>query len=232
MPLKMIFKSALIVGLTIVLLSACNTTPAQHPSTSNLMLEMRRLNNSMADQAEALNTLNARLSDIETLQKNQAQEIAQLRQQGVPSTGRGAPNYQGSGGQQFPTVASQTQDRSPTEIYLQAFGNYASGRYPEAINGFEAFLQHYPNNSYASNAQFWLADSHYNLQEYQKSLDAFDQLLTGYPRTAKAPDALLKMATAYQQLGDTAKAQLRLEVLQQRYPDSPAAAKAQELQSP
>ena len=101
--------------------------------------------------------------EINQLQR-QAQEIAQLGK----SRKQMQTSYQPTRVPQSPgaeTISPQGEG-SPTEVYLQAFGDYASGRYQIATHGFETFLQRFPNNSYASNAQFWLSDCHFNQQQY------------------------------------------------------------------
>jgi tol-pal system protein YbgF len=117
---------------------------------------------------------------------------------------------------------------SPTEIYLQAFADYASGRFERAIDGFQTFLRHYPHNDYAGNAQYWLGECYYSRQEYALAVAAFRKTVESYPQGGKTPDALLKMATALQQMNEAGQAQEALRLLRSRYPDSPAARKSLE----
>jgi len=227
------YKAALTILAAGACLSACSLPPQVPPTGNNLTLEMRRLQNSLTEQQQSLNEMAARLAELETRQQSQAREIASLQQGRSRPLATPVVESNALPGGRYETPAGPTAtDRSPTEIYLQAFGNYASGRYPEAIRGFEDFLQRYPNNSYASNAQFWLADCYYNQQDYPAAIRAFELLLKDYPRTVKAPEALLKIATAQLHLGQTEQARLNRDMLQRRYPDSPAAAKAHELKLP
>jgi tol-pal system protein YbgF len=121
---------------------------------------------------------------------------------------------------------------TPTEIYLRSFGDYANGRYDAAILGFDAFLRNFPNNSYASNAQFWLADSYLKQQQLPRAIEEFNKLLQFYPNADKAPEALLKIATAQLQLDKPGQARETLETLRRRHPDSAAAQKAEKLVLP
>jgi len=118
---------------------------------------------------------------------------------------------------------------SPTEIYLQAFADYASGRFTEAIAGFDAFLRRYPNNDYAGNAQYWLGECYYSRQEYERAAAEFSKVAENYPQAGKVPDALLKRATALRQIGEVDQAQEALQQLRRRYPESPAAQKSLQL---
>ena len=106
---------------------------------------------------------------------------------------------------------------------MQAFADYASGRFAQAIDGFKAFLRHYPNNDYAGNAQYWLGECYFARQEYGLAVSSFRKTVEAYPQGGKSPDALLKMSTALQLMNEPDQAQAALRLLRSRYPDSRAA---------
>ena len=215
----------LTVTTSIALLAACAPPPST-PTSSNLTLEMRRMQSSLSRQEQAVQNLSSQVAELESRLQRQAEEIEQLHQ--VPQRQAG---YQPLPSADMTTATIQGEG-SPTEVYLQAFGDYASGRYQTAIHGFETFLQRFPNNSYASNAQFWLGDSYFNQQQYPVAIQEFERVLNDYPSAPKAPDALLKTAIAQLQLGATDEARQAIDTLNQRYPKSPATQKAQELAIP
>lgn len=220
-----------IFTLTVVsaLLAAC-APPASVPASGNLTLEMRRINSSLNSQEQSIETLSRRVTELESQLLRQTD---QLRQPGhAPQTLQG--DYPFSRGPQpagLPSARIQGEG-SPTEVYLQAFGDYASGHYQSAILGFETFLQRYPNNSYASNAQFWLGDCYFNQQQYPLAIQEFERVLNEYQSAPKNPDALLKIAIAQLQLGATDEARQTINTLGQRYPKSTATQKAQKLTIP
>lgn len=222
---------------TFLLLAGCAPPVPPSTDTANFNLEMRRLRNDLQTQQQTIAALEQSVRDLEEKLAAQEQQFSRMKgpARSVVVTSQdptftvGSPGLSRTGEATAPTA---TGDGTPTEVYLQAFGNYASGRYPEAILGFETFLQRFPNNSYAANAQFWLADSYFNQQQYPQAIDAFQHVIQGYPRAAKAPDALLKIATAQLHMGDNQNAQQTLATLQQRFPQSTAAAKAKELELP
>lgn len=119
---------------------------------------------------------------------------------------------------------------SPTEIYLQAFADYASGRFAEAIAGFESFLSRYPDSDYAGNAQYWLGECYYSLQQPALAAEAFGKVAAHYPQGGKAAEALLKMALALRQMNQDEQAGQALQLLRERYPDSAAARKSLEIE--
>lgn len=222
-----------ILGLTSILglLSAC-APPATMPAASNggnLSVEVRRLQASVSKQELSLQELSNQLAKLDEQLQQQADKIEQLRQ--APQPRSQASDYQQPRTYQ-PLTAAPAQDlgaTSPTEVYLQAFGDYASGRYQNAIHGFENFLQRFPNNSYASNAQFWLADCYFNQQQYPQAVQEFKRVLENYPSAVKSPETLYKIAVAQLQLGAPDQARLAVDTLTRNYPKSTAAQKAQDL---
>lgn len=212
------------------LLAACTPPPTIPQQTGNLNLDMRRMQSALDRQAQALQSLNDQMAEIRETQQQQAAEIEQLRQQ--PVSTRSGYNPAELPQTNPVTTASIPTEGSPTEVYLQSFGDYASGRYQAAIRGFGSFLQRFPNNSYASNAQFWLADSYFNQQQYATAIQEFNRVISDYQNAPKNPDALYKIAIAYLQLGSSDEARDTIELLNRRYPDSTATQKAQELVIP
>jgi tol-pal system protein YbgF len=227
-PRSNLFYRILIIATVIGVSSACAPLPTT-PVSNNLTLEMRQMQSSLNKQEQTVQGLSYQIAELKSQLQQQAREIDQLRQ----------PRQQGQAGYQALTPQSQGTrttpapgEGSPTEVYLQAFGNYASGRYQAAIHGFGIFLQRFPNNSYASNAQFWLGDCYFNQQQYSLAVQEFERVLNDYSSAAKSPDALLKIAIAKLQLGSTDEARQAVDTLSRRYPKSTATQKAQELAIP
>jgi len=228
-PVSKLFCRILGIAAFTGLLAAC-TPPPTVPPTSNLSLDMRRLQSAMERQEQSIQSLSSQVAELDSRLQRQAEELEQLRQapqqpQTVSQPAQAAPVQGG-------TAAPLPVDGSPTEIYLQAFGDYASGRYQAAVHGFATFLQRFPNNSYASNAQFWLGDCYLNQQQYPQAIQEFERVINEYPNAPKSPDALLKIAIAKLQLGATDEARQAVETLNRRFPKSPATQKAQELAIP
>jgi len=219
-----------VIVALLVLLASCAPPPSVPQQSGNLSLEMRRLQAALDRQEQTIRDLSEQVVTLREQQQEQARSLDQLRQgtqtarSGYPSAGLPLPTDSGG--------SPMTGEGSPTEVYLQAFGDYASGRYQAALLGFESFLQRFPNNSYASNAQFWLADSYFNQQQYPVAIQQFERVLNDYQNAPKAPDALYKIAVAQLQLGASGEARQAIDLLNQRYPKSTATQKAQELVIP
>lgn len=219
----------LTVVTVIGLLAACAPPPTT-PTSGNLTLEMRRMHSSLDKQEQTVQKLSRQVAELETRLQRQSEEIEQLRQE--PQTTQAGYLPSRTSQREGVTTTSIQGEGSPTEVYLQAFGDYASGRYQTAVHGFETFLQRFPNNSYASNAQFWLGDCYFNQQQYPLAIQEFERVLNEYPSAPKNPDALLKIAISQLQLGATDEARQAVDSLSQRYPKSTATQKAQELAIP
>lgn len=225
----LIYRTLTVVAIT-GLIAACTPPPTVSPTT-NLTLQMRQMSLSLDRQEQSLQRISNQVAELETRLQRQTEEIDQLRQAPQPAQA-GALPVQTSSQMQGIATSPEPGAGSPTEVYLQAFGDYASGRYQAAVHGFETFLQRFPNNSYASNAQFWLADCYFNQQQYPLAILEFERVLADYQNAPKNPDALLKIAIANLQLGATDEARQAIDTLTQRYPKSTATQKAQELAIP
>lgn len=203
--------------------------PAANPVLVDTKLS--RLDSDQQDLAQRLERLQDNLTLLEARLLDQQKAIELLRlgaaAQKVTPSGEIATSAPTSTGSAAP-AGSVSPPGSPTELYLQAFADYASGRFTQAIDGFKAFLRNYPTNDYAGNAQYWLGECYFSRQEYGLAVSNFRKTVEAYPQGGKTPDALLKLATALQQMNEPEQAQEALRQLRSRYPDSRAARKSLE----
>jgi tol-pal system protein YbgF len=91
------------------------------------------------------------------------------------------------------------------------------GHEQQAIAGFEAFLQRYPQGKYSDNAQYWLGESYYATGNYAAAIKAFNALLVTYPESPKYPHALLKIAFSHYELKEFGKARELLQQVRNNY---------------
>lgn len=131
---------------------------------------------------------------------------------------------QPSGLQPAPTAAVGTEQAN-FDAALREFGE---GRYPQAINNFRQFLQMYPASPLASEAQYWLGESYYVVQDYDAARESFINLGLRYPNSERLPDALLRLGYVYEMTGDINRAREVLQKLLQVYPDTQAAGLARQ----
>jgi len=179
--------------------------------------ELVSLQNTVEDLDRQLQVYDARLAAIEQKQFDQPQ-MGTSSGQITDKTPRIDPAER--------TASAERAPSSATEIYLRAFSDYTSGRYDKAIAGFESFLEYYPDNEYAANAEFWIGECYYSQQKFTEAATRFVGMAQNYPQSARAPNALLKAAQAYHELEHTDQAREIVDFLREQYPDS-AAAKTQ-----
>jgi tol-pal system protein YbgF len=122
-------------------------------------------------------------------------------------------------------LANRADERT---AYETAFDALKAGKYADAAQLFQGFLQSYPNGTYAPNALYWLGESYYVTQNYGLAQQQFQALLDRYPTHDKAPGALLKVGLA--QYGDKQydAAEKTLSQVSARYPGTDAARTAED----
>lgn len=141
---------------------------------------------------------------------------------GVPqlsSGGGAAPGPAGAGG----AAGAASGSGSPQQRYDQAFDLIQAREYEQAATAFRDFLADFPDNSYAANAQYWLAETYYVRGQFAEALPEFQSVLDDYPRSSKIPDALLKVGYCNYELGNLSEARSALRAVQAEYPDTTAA---------
>ena len=104
--------------------------------------------------------------------------------------------------------------------YNAAFDTLKAGRYADSARQFLAFLEQYPNGTYAPNALYWLGESYYATQNYALAQQQFQALLDHYPTHDKAPGALLKVGLSQYGLKQMDAAKATLSQVVKRYPGS------------
>ncbi len=133
-----------------------------------------------------------------------------------------------SRGVSSPTV-STTSNSSPVsghlsvdeyrQHYIDALSLYQARNFREAIKRFENLLAVDRNNELADNAQYWIGECYYGLEEYEQALNAFRKVFN-FPGSNKLEAAQFKIAYCYLQLGQRSKARQELEDFLRKYPNS------------
>jgi tol-pal system protein YbgF len=87
--------------------------------------------------------------------------------------------------------------QSPEREYEKAYEAYVKHDFDEGIALFKKFLQRYPKHDLADNAQYWIGEIYYDMEDYSNAIIAFKEVVTLYEERGKAPDALLKIGYSY-----------------------------------
>ena len=181
-------------------------------------------------QRELYADIDRRLRDLESGAAGRASSGSL----GVPQTtsGSGTAAAAGTASGQAASAASQaTASLSPPApagdderaAYQAAFDTLKEGRYKNAKTELRAFLDKYPNSSYAGNAQYWLGEAHYVTRSFQQGITEFKNVLEKYPTSNKVPDAMLKLGYTYYELQQYPQAKQVLMQLRERFPGETAA---------
>lgn len=162
--------------------------------------------------------------DLDQRIQNTNQSVANLRSAPLIA---GAPDEESlaEGDNDVADDASETLGEQ--ESYRAALTILKSGRYNDAIQAYQMFLITYPESSFASNAQYWMAEAYYVLKDFQSALVQFKKVISAYPDSRKVADAQLKIGFAYCELKEWANAQTALEKVVTDYSSSTAARLAQ-----
>jgi tol-pal system protein YbgF len=121
----------------------------------------------------------------------------------------GAPQPQ----QQVAAAGGGLPPGNAQDQYNYAMGLLTQANYPAAEQAMKAFVDRYPKDPLAGNAQYWLGETYYVRKDYANSATAFAQGYEKYPKGPKAADDLLKLGmslTALNQKADACKAYARL----------------------
>ncbi len=113
--------------------------------------------------------------------------------------------------------------------YEAAYAVFKSGNAENTVKAFQDFLKKYPDSVHAPNANYWLGDAQFALQDYRGALQTYQSLLKAAPGYPRAADVMFNIAGCQQELKQDAAAQKTLKQLIAKHPASEAAAKARKL---
>jgi tol-pal system protein YbgF len=120
-----------------------------------------------------------------------------------------------------PRLAATTSAGNPKDLYETAYGYLMQRDYGAAQSAFEDFLNRYPNDSLAGNAQYWLGEALFVRGQYKAAAGAFLKGYKTYGTNARAADSLLKLAMSLDRLGQKDAACSSFAELSSRFPDAP-----------
>lgn len=126
------------------------------------------------------------------------------------------------------TTVKTTEPDEAKKNYKDAFILLKQGKYDESIMLFEYFVQTYPDNKYAANAQYWLAEANYVSKRYPKALEEFAKVMDNYPTSQKIADAKLKLGFTRYELGQYEEARKILTQVRAQFPNTSVASLAQQ----
>ncbi len=106
------------------------------------------------------------------------------------------------------------------KYYRSAFKLLKESQYDQALLAFKSFLKDYPDSAFSSNAQYWIGEANYVMQNYEIAINEYQALLNTYPNSQKISHALLKIGFSYAELSNIADAKKILKEVIRQYPDT------------
>jgi tol-pal system protein YbgF len=122
-----------------------------------------------------------------------------------------------------PPVATTTPANprvQPQQLWATAWGDYTSGNYTIAIQGFQAFLASFPKSPQAADAQLYIAESLTWEKKDMEAVVAYNRVISDYPGSPAVPMAYYKRGAAFERLGETARARESYEAVIKQFPDA------------
>jgi len=121
------------------------------------------------------------------------------------------------------STSTSTQAKLEPEVYKQhyidALSSYQNKEYLAAIDHFQMLVRNDASNDLADNAQYWIGESYYGLEDYNAAIAAFNKVLT-FKESNKADAAQFKIGYCYLNLGDKARGYAELQRVIDNFPDS------------
>ena len=111
--------------------------------------------------------------------------------------------------------------------YNDALNKYFNHDFLESIQEFRILIEREPYGAYADNAQYWIGECFYSLEDFESAITEFQKVFS-FAENNKSDHALFKIALSYQQLGRYLKAREHMERFIDEYPDSELANQARD----
>ncbi len=179
-----------------------------------------------SDQSHETAALATRIEQQQKMIDAQGNQLSQLE-----------TKFQAQAAQTKAAQAAQAQEQqqaaqTPQAVYDTAYGDYQNGNFNYAIKVFTSFLQKFPDDPLAGNAQFWIGEAYFKQMDYDQAILAYEKVVKNYPKSLKAPSALLQQGISFTKTkgpDDKKVAAALFKQVIEKYPDSPEAKTAKSL---
>ena len=116
----------------------------------------------------------------------------------------------------------------PEDVMRNAALDSVAGNYDLAIGGYKEFLEKFPANPRAAEAQLSIGDALYNQKKYEQAVIEYDLFLQKYPENDRTKSALYKKGLAHAELNQVPDALTALNKVTKDYPGTVEATGAQQ----
>jgi len=178
-------------------------TTAPQESVSNVQMRLgeydqliRDINGKVENIEYRLNTLEKK---VEMFDKDIELRFSQMDRKGEKASAPVAPKSKPAN--KNTTKLKAPEGVAPKDLYEQALNDLKGNKLDDSEQKFMQFLNSYPKDTLAGNAQYWLGEVYYKKQDFAKSAVAFKEGYSKYPEGTKGPDCLLKLGLSMKALG-------------------------------
>lgn len=87
------------------------------------------------------------------------------------------------------------------ESFRKAMQLFKSGKYSDAVLGFNRFTENHPDHILAGSAQFYAGESYYKLGEYKLALTEYEKVLTTFGSSPRVSSSIVRISQCQSALG-------------------------------
>lgn len=109
-----------------------------------------------------------------------------------------------------------------------AMSDYLGGQFALASDGFRAYIRSFPTAPNAAQAQYYIGESLFQLQQYQEAITEYGRVIDAYKASQWVPEALYKQGRSYENLKDPARARQAYEAVVKGFPNENVATLARQ----
>ena len=172
-----------------------------------------------AQQAQELTTLLASIRII----NDQLSTLTSLLQPAVNPIDSDAP-----AANLGPLTPGSALPPSPTSLFEQAMNDYYGNNLELAIEGFQEFVEKFPQAPDAPKAQFFVGQSYSNQRRYKEAIAAYGKVISDYKDPDWVSQAYYAQGAAHEELRQPVAARAAYQAVIKQFPQSSAALLAQQ----
>ena len=189
------------------------------------MLEQRteRVESAISELAEAAQGLSKQLSEESAMSRKLSADQTVLLTEALTAV-RVLREQVAETNQRLATLLEKParQDVS-TELFENARGDYMTGNYALAIQGFTTYLNSSPQAANVPLALYYIGEAYRQDRKLYEALAAYDRLIAEHPTSAQVPNARVRRAEVLNDLGRVKEARAEYETVIKESPDTDAA---------
>ncbi|MFO7768275.1 MAG: tetratricopeptide repeat protein [bacterium] len=194
------------------------TDQEQSQELQALRRDMEQMGSKVTMTEEQTAEMSSRLENLSTRISLLTDDVSRLKEGGTAGSG-GRVTFTEQPDSPPPAGRVQAAYDDALALYYTAVSSRDPARARQAIEEFGTVLSTSPGSDLADNAQYWVGECYYWLEEFDRALEAFRKVFD-HQHTDKYDDAQLKIGITYRRMGQREEAIEAFRTFLERYPDS------------